>query len=638
MAHPLTHIAAPRDGGATLAMARRGHLLVGAATALLLVCAGAARGSYFPGSWGWLVVACAWAALLALVLQAEVEVGRVATWTLAAWAAVTGWTLLSVAWSADVTQTVLEAQRTLVYLAAFGAAMLLARRAPGALAAGAVVSTTALCAYALATRLVPDRFGVIDSIGGYRLSEPIGYWNSLGLLAGMGTLLALGLAARSSTPLRRALAAAPLPLLLTTLYFTFSRGGWAATFAGLLAALLLDRRRLQALSATVLLAPWSALAILLASRSHALTTRGTPLAQQIHQGHRLVLPLLGLCVAAAAASAAVALVEPHVALPTRPIEAGLAAIVVAACLVGFTTYGSPWHLAARAWHGFVSGSPAGGPDLNGRLFHLSGSGRVTQWKVAWRETQAHPVLGSGAGTYERYWNRDRPVGSKVRDVHNLYLEALAELGPLGLALLAATLGLPLAAAARRRAEPLVPLVAGAYVAYLVHAIVDWDWEIASVTLVAVLCAAAVCNRDAPALRLGRRARFAAVAVAGAAGVAGLYGLAMQTTLSRIGGTPAHAAREARHASDLQPWSTEPWRRLAAVDVAAGRFAGARVALRRAVAQDPGDASLWLALAQASDGRERVHAMDRAAALDPKSPALAAFRQTLVSLSGLPAGG
>lgn len=633
MAQPLTHIAAPVHESAPLAVARGRQLLVGTATAVLLTSAGAAHGSYFPGSWGWLTVACAWAALVALAVDSDVALPRLAVGTFAAWTAVTLWTLASVIWSVDATQTVLEVQRTTVYVAAFAGAVLVARRAQAALIAGTVAATAGLCLYATVTRLVPDRLGVVDAIGGYRLSEPIGYWNALGLVAGMGGLLALGLAARSSTTLGRALAAAPLPLYFTTLYFTFSRGAWAATAAGLIVALLIDPRRLQLLSAGALLAPWPALAVILASRSPALITVGSPLARQTHEGHRLVLPLLGLCAVAAVAAAALARAEPHVSIPRRPVEATLVAALAAVCLVGFATYGSPWHLSERAWHSFAAASSAGGPDLNQHLFQLSSSGRVAQWKIAWREATLHPVLGSGAGTYERYWDRYRLTPGKVRDVHNRYLEHLAEQGPIGLALLVLAFGLPFVAAVRRRAVPLVPPVAGAAFAYALHSAVDWDWEIASVTLLFVVCSAALlvaAPTTTPAL--GRRARAAAMAMVAVTAGVGLFAIAMQTTLSHIGGSPAHAAREARKAADIQPWSTEPWRRLAAVDTAARRYGDAQAALHRALAKDPGDWTLWFALAQASNGRQRVVAMDRVAKLDPLSPELKAFRSTLVSLS------
>src|SRR5439155_27330960 len=104
---------------------------------------------------------------------------------------------------------------------------------------------------------------------------------------------------------------------------------------------------------------------------------------------------------------------------------------------------------------------------------------------------AHRWLGSGAGSYEPYWYRHRPNDQAVRDAHSLYMETLAELGPIGLALLATALAIPLAGAVRARRRPLVPPALGAYVAYLVHAAYDWDWEMPAVTLAALFCGAAI---------------------------------------------------------------------------------------------------------------------------------------------------
>ena len=105
---------------------------------------------------------------------------------------------------------------------------------------------------------------------------------------------------------------------------------------------------------------------------------------------------------------------------------------------------------------------------------------------------AHPLLGSGAGTFERAWLHYRALPSATVDAHNLYLETLAELGPFGLFLLAAVLAVPLTAVATaRRRDPLAVAAAGAYIAFLAHAAVDWDWEMPVVTLVALVCAVVV---------------------------------------------------------------------------------------------------------------------------------------------------
>ena len=82
------------------------------------------------------------------------------------------------------------------------------------------------CSYALSTRLLPETFGDFDSTTtSYRLTDPFPYWNMLGGLAGLTLVVALGLAVRAQPVWLRCLAAASLPLLALTLYFTFSRGG-----------------------------------------------------------------------------------------------------------------------------------------------------------------------------------------------------------------------------------------------------------------------------------------------------------------------------------------------------------------------------------------------------------------------------
>jgi O-antigen ligase len=121
---------------------------------------------------------------------------------------------------------------------------------------------------------------------------------------------------------------------------------------------------------------------------------------------------------------------------------------------------------------------------------LAGENRPHYWGVALEDYRDHPGLGSGAGTYGEYWLHHRPVLTFTRTAHSLYLQSLAELGPLGLALVVAALALPLVAL-RRTSEPLVAAAAGGYVAYLVHTGVDWDWELPAVTLVGLVCGGAL---------------------------------------------------------------------------------------------------------------------------------------------------
>ena len=129
----------------------------------------------------------------------------------------------------------------------------------------------------------------------------------------------------------------------------------------------------------------------------------------------------------------------------------------------------------------------------------------------------NPLLGSGAGTFDSYWLRYRTVDSFARDAHSLYVETLAELGPLGLALVLAALAMPFVGV-RRRLEPLAAAAGGGYVAFVVHLAVDWDWELPAVTLAGVTCGAAllVGTRNEAGRPLARRTRTAVVLVALAA--------------------------------------------------------------------------------------------------------------------------
>jgi O-antigen ligase len=117
---------------------------------------------------------------------------------------------------------------------------------------------------------------------------------------------------------------------------------------------------------------------------------------------------------------------------------------------------------------------------------LLGNNRQQYWHAALADYREHPVLGAGAGTFGAYWLRHRPDTQFTRTAHSLYLGTLADLGPLGLALVVAGLAPPLVALRRFR-HPLAPPAAAAYAAYVLHTGIDWDWELPATTVPALLC-------------------------------------------------------------------------------------------------------------------------------------------------------
>lgn len=125
-----------------------------------------------------------------------------------------------------------------------------------------------------------------------------------------------------------------------------------------------------------------------------------------------------------------------------------------------------------------------------RAANFSEENRAQYWQVAWQDYREHPLLGSGAGTFGDYWLAQRGPELFTRTAHSLYMQSLAELGPVGLLLVVAALGLPLVRLRARR-DPLVAAAAAGYVAFVLHAGVDWDWEMPAVGLAGVFCGAAL---------------------------------------------------------------------------------------------------------------------------------------------------
>ncbi|CAN5813012.1 hypothetical protein BH18ACT13_BH18ACT13_03320 [soil metagenome] len=601
---------------------RLASLLPGLVAALVVAGLGIADGGYFATAWGPATLVFLVAAALALLVQLTPNLGLRSLAIPALLGLLVLWILASSAWGSP-SEAVPEAERTLVYFsAALALALVLRRGATTGLLVGLWAGSTAVCLYALATRLFPEQLAVFDPIAGYRLSEPIGYWNALGLLASLGTLLALGLVSRAEPLLIRLPAAASVVPLALTCYFTFSRGAWLALAAGLLVALMLDPRRLQLALTTVVVVPWAALAVLLASRSGPLTESGRhTLAAAAVDGRELVAVGVGLALFAAGAVAILAVLEPRVRVArvahrvgSGALVAGVVALVIGAVLV----LGGPAAIARS----FAADPTADGAELNDRLFNLSGTGRVAQWRIALDAASEHSVVGFGAGSYQRYWLEHRAKPGSIRDAHSLYLETLGELGPIGLALVSALFAFPLVVAVRRRRRPLVPIATAALVAYLARAGIDWDWELPVLTLVALGCAGVIVAEGVERPRQSaRRARIALLVA-----VVALMPVVAVTTLgNRAQAASAdafddrdfdRAAREAETAVRLAPWSVEPLVLRGRAHAAAGDLGAARVTFRRAAAREPTHWRAWFELAAASNGAQRQAALGRARALNP----------------------
>jgi O-antigen ligase len=618
------------------------QIAVGVAAAVGVGALGAADGGYFPPAWGWTALVSLWLVIAWLLLgRAALHGGRLAAVFLGGLTGLAAWTWLSLAWTDNTTQTVLEGFRMLAYAGVAAAFVLVVRRetAP-ALLRGVLAGLVLISAYGLLTRLLPERIGSYDTVSGYRLSEPLGYWNGFAVFVTLGLLLALGAVARERNVALRAVAGASFVVLLPALYFTFSRGAWIALIVGLAAAVALDPRRLQLIVALFVVGIPALIATAIGSSYEGLIRRDSPLSVVTDQGGELVIVIAVFALVAAAATVALSVAERRYE-PPRNVRLAFAAVVAVVTLGALAAvvvrFGGPVDMVDRAYDAFKQPPSGSDTDLGDRLFTFTGSYRAELWEEAWNQWQDNPVLGEGAGTYEQYWNEHRPIEHKVRDAHNLYLETLGELGPIGLALLLLALAVPVAAAFGARRHPLAAGAFGAYVAYLVHAAVDWDWELPAVTVAALATGVALIvfrarpgSELVPGLRLRVAAGVVAALMAGAAfvGLVGSSALAASDDAA-VASPPDldEAADEARKAQDWAPWSSEPWQRLGEAQLGQGNLAGARESFQEAIDKEQGDWLLWLRLAEASSGAEREAALREAERLNPLADEIREFRET-----------
>ena len=435
--------------------------------------------------------------VLALLLATRVMLGRqpfgglgaaalVAATLLALFAA---WALVSSGWSDAPIRATTEFQRAALYLVAlvfFGT--FLRRRGGLALAVrGLAVAILGICVAALASRLYPDVFIVDRGLSPARLSYPIGYWNGLGLLAGVGLVLLLHLASDvlERTPVR-AIAAGAVPICALTIYFTFSRGATAAVVGGVVAYLLVGRPR-GGLAALLATAPTTFIALQAAYDADLLGTDRSMTPAAVVQGHRVAGVLAACCAAAIVVRLLLAPLDARLAAVEVSANArrGIAVGAVVIALVGLGTalaLHAP-HRIKTSWDSFTR--PENSADARTRFRSVTLDGRQDHWDVALRSFRSHRLKGVGAGTFEVQWLRSRPSIGAVKDAHSLYIEALGEVGLVGLILLVGAIGTILAALASRargHRRALFGAVFAASLMWAVHAGVDWDWELTAVSL------------------------------------------------------------------------------------------------------------------------------------------------------------
>lgn len=535
------------------------------------------------------------------------------------------WTALSLVWTDSSERTFAELARVLDYLGLVALIVsVLDRHTWRAAAAGLGFGALVVCGLALASRLAPSAFPIDSAARSFRtdrLDYPFGYWNAVGTWGATSSALALAWSVHDTSRARRAVALGLVPVVGVVTYLTYSRAAVAAIVLAVLLVLSLSRNRLTAIIHTLTAAAATGLAVLAVRHAPEIANaKGTAGAVSV-----LLTLLFSVVVCGAVAILTAARRTDKWRAPARLARA-VGMIAVVAVVIAGAAYGP--HLASRAWDSFrntaVTNAAATGTS---RLTNLSGT-RYNLWKEAVDAFRAHPATGTGAGTYQFWWENHQLDTESVRNAHSLWLENLAELGLpgllliLGVAVSAAVVGIGAYRKARRSASAgaCTALLCG-FLVYLLSASVDWMWQSTAVTIVALggiaIMAARLSGSRRPLHWVWRIGLVAFAVLAGLIQIPGLLATAEvgRSQAAERAGHPAQALAWASDAVAAEPWAASPYEQRALVLEGVGRLASALADERRAIAHEPDNFVHWLILARIQTERGRYRA------------ALAAYRQS-----------
>jgi hypothetical protein len=464
-------------------------------------------GGYFAAArdWAgivtWVLVACA-----LLLVPRALKLDRTTLIMLAGTVGLAIWSLVSTIWAPIAANAWGAAEIVVLYAGALLCSAIVftdrgARRAAEpVLALGVAV----VIGYAMSERLLPGllHFAVSSTAEG-RLEQPLTYWNAMGSLAAIGLILGARLCGDPYRPRpMRALAAAGSVLVGSGLYTTFSRGSLFEYAIGMVMLVVLCRRREQLHGAVV-----SVIAAVLGAGMttpfHCVTALSGPRSTAETQGAIVLAGIVVLSLLAAGAQLwLIAHEQPgELKLPryAAQIAGGLVVALMALAIVVGSTEKSTVQLGGGA----------------GRLTALSSS-RYAYWRVALDTFDQQPIRGVGAGGWSVYWLQRQGNNGFAQDAHSLPLQTMAELGLVGLAFLITLLvGAAMAGyKALRIDRPAAAAPSAVLVAWFAHSLIDWDWQMPAVTLIAFGMAGllgALCERPSSASeQVGSAPNMAAV--------------------------------------------------------------------------------------------------------------------------------
>jgi tetratricopeptide (TPR) repeat protein len=582
-----------------------------------------------------------WLGLAALVLSAAAATAAALEWrpvlsrealiALGLLVAFVSWCGVSILWSVEPDRSWDYLNRGLVYVAFAVVGLAVGTYVPRAPRRWAYVLGVVI-ALALGWALLGKAVPAIGGSGRVaRLSSPVDYWNGLGLLFDFGVPLGLWLAARREHPhWLRAAGVVFLYGLVVGLLLTASRSGIAVAIVVVLVWLAAGGPRVEGAAGLLLGGGVGVVVGVWALSRPGLATDNEAHSVRVHDGawFALVFVLAAVAVAALAYLGSVGeerrpLTEARRVLVGRVGLGALAALVIAGVIVLVATS------RPQGWfHDFTREPTNAAQNSAGqRLTSLNSNSRWQWWKEAWRAFEKQPLRGTGAGTFELSHRLFRPNGAVfVTEPHNVPLQFLSETGVVGFLLAIGSVAASAVAVVRRvRGSPAAFAVGIGALAYVLHSVVDFDWDFVAVTgpfllSVGVLLGGEVVRRE-------RRLTLAPVPVALALAVA--YSLlspwfalrASDSALASLeAGRPAQAVGDARDARSLNPFSLEPLFLEAGAAEQLGDLTAARALYVKAIELQPLNWRPWYELGSFEFDLQRYRAaaapLERAVQLDP----------------------
>jgi hypothetical protein len=335
----------------------------------------------------------------------------------------------------------------------------------------------------------------------------------------------------------------------------------------------------------------------------------------------------------------------------RGLAAACGALAIAGLLVVALSSRGLGGSVSHAWRSFTTTRATGVYDPR-RLLSTASENRWAWWKEAAGAFSARPLQGWGAGSFGVTHLLYRRDALSVQQPHSVPLQFLAETGIVGAALALSCLALLLATAGRavrrggERVAPAALALLAAAVAYAVHTLYDWDWDIPALTIPALLFLGTLVGGLAPAAAPPKqpavtpRPRWRAAAAAAAAACLAVFAVsavvprlaaseADQALLrASVPGRPAlrAATDQALASSRLDPLSDAGLRAASTIALRGDDPARARRLLVSALGRQPTDGQAWQQLTLVylvlGDRPDALAAARRGLALDPRG-ALAA---------------